>query len=171
VEGTGVESPPGNLELAGVFEEEVERGGQSGSLEMNQQQAGGLSMEVFMRMMTEMEMNRERRREEAERRREERDERILTQIQTQWETMNGRVRPVADPVRSPMPALPRVGINAPLEPFISAFETQLRGCGVAEGQWKYHLIGQIDDSHRAVLADQLANEDLPMTIWLEGWVG
>ena len=73
--------------------------------------------------------------------------------------MNRRVESVADPVRFPMPSLSRLGANAPLEPCIAAFETQLRGSEVAVDQWKYHLIGQIEDTHRAVLVDQLANED------------
>ena len=45
---------------------------QSESQEMSQEQTGGFSMEVFMRMMVEIETSRERRREEANRCREER---------------------------------------------------------------------------------------------------
>ena len=105
---------------------------------MSQQQVGGFSMEV-LRMMAEIETSRERRREEADRRREdaerrtvqrardrEREDRILTQLQNQLEAVNGRARPAAEPVRAPMPSLPRLSANDPPEPFIAAFETQLR---------------------------------------------
>ena len=112
-------------------EREVEH---SQSQEMSQQQAGGFSMEVFMRMMAEIETSRERRREEADRRREdaerrtedgrreeaeeqrardrEREDRILTQLQNQLEAANGRARPAAEPVRAPMPSLRRLCANA-----------------------------------------------------------
>ena len=97
--------------------------------------------------------------EEQRARDREREDRILTQLQNQLEAANGRARPAAEPVRDPMPSLPRLSANAPLEPFIAAFKTQFRGSGVAEDQWKYHLIGPIDDFHWAVLADCMTNED------------
>ena len=112
--------------------------------------------------MAEQRQREERWREEmAEQRQKEREkqERILTQLQNQMTAMNRRVRTIADPVRSPMPTLLCLGSNALLEPFLDAFETQLTGSGVAADQWKYHLTGQIEDTHRAVLADQLAKED------------
>ena len=80
-------------------------------------------------------------------------------MQNQMTAMNVRVRMIADPVRSPMPTLPRLGSKALLEPFLDAFETQLTGSGVAADQWKYHLTGRIEDTHRAVLADLLAKEN------------
>ena len=96
---------------------------------------------------------------EQRQREREKQKRILTQLQNLMTAMNGRVRTIADPVRSPMPTLPRLGSNSLLEPFLAAFETQLTGSGVAADQWKYHLTWQIEDTHRAVLADLLANED------------
>ena len=126
-EKTRKESPLESLGVAEGSEGEVERErDQSGEVRMSQQPTGGFSMEIFMRMMAEMEANRDRRREEAdrcreevERQREERkreemaeqrqrdrenQERILTQLQNQMMAMNGRVRPVADPVSLPCPA-------------------------------------------------------------------
>jgi len=96
----------------------------------------------------------------VERQRErKREDRQIEQFQAQLNTANGGARPVAECARIPTPSLPKLGPNSSLETFMTTFETQLRGSGVPEDTWKYHLIGQLDDSHRAKLTDCMNAED------------
>ena len=61
-------------------------------------------------------------------------------------------------MRSNIPTLPRLGPDSSLETFLTTFETQLRGSGVPEDTCKYHLIGQLDDTHRAKLTDCMGED-------------
>ena len=154
---------------------------------MSRQESAGFNMETFMKMMADMEEKRDRRREE-ERRKEredreeqrrrdrekeetereereqerkrdrEREDRVIQQLQEQLGAANATTRPIPEQTRMPIPTLPKLGPDTPLETFLTTFEAQLRGSGVPEDQWKYHLIGQIDDKHRTLLTDCMADD-------------
>ena len=173
---------------------------------MSRNKNPGFSMETFMKMLAEMEENRDRRRaeereierkreldrerkrakereiererelererkraeeREAERERElererrskEREDRLVEQLQAQLEVANGGARREAEPVRANIPTLPRLGPDSSLETFLTTFETQLKGSGVPEDTWKYHFIGQLDDTHRAKLTDCMGEDE------------
>ena len=61
-------------------------------------------------------------------------------------------------MRANIPTLPRLGPDSSQETFLTTFEAQLRGSGVPEDTWKYHLIGQLDDTHRAKLTDCMSED-------------
>jgi len=89
----------------------------------------------------------------------EREDRLVEQFHAQLNAASGGARPVAESARIPTPSLPKLSLNSSLETFLTTFETQLKGSSVPEDTWKYHLIGQLDDSHRAKLTDCMNAED------------
>ena len=83
---------------------------------------------------------------------------MIQQLQEQLGAAKARTRPIPEQTRIPIPTLPKLGPDTPLETFLTTFDAPLRGSGVPEDLWKYRLIGQIDDKHRTLLTDCMADD-------------
>ena len=89
---------------------------------------------------------------------------MMEQMQAQLAAIAWSFRAPGDPERKvprhPIPSLPKLGLNDSLELFLTTFEMQLRGGQIPEDRWKYHLIGQLDNTHRAKLTNYMRRDDV-----------
>jgi len=102
-----------------------------------------------------------RRREEVwraeARKREDRAREREAELENKWQAQFNQAK--AEPVRNRIDprTLPKLAEDSSLDSFIELFESQLTAGGIPEVEWKFQLMGQLDECHKLRVSSIIAD--------------